>query len=130
VSALPPRERGCFLTWILLLGMFGNVMYAGFLVLMSVKAKALPEDSFDSAEPGVAYHAARLLQFMAVLALLNGLSLAGIWAWKKWGAYGYGICAFGAALLAFRTSVVSGVGGLAGTGFVMALVISKWSSFE
>jgi hypothetical protein len=130
ITTTPPRERGCLLTVILLFGMFGNVISAGFMFIQAKATSLAAADDIDGSATGIARAASRYFTFLALLSLCNAGSATGMWMWKKWGVYGYGFCSALGAIIGFKIAPASAIGSLLGNGIVVAILASKWRYFE
>jgi hypothetical protein len=68
--------------------------------------------------------------FLALLAVCNLVSLTGVWMWKKWGVYGYGLISGLAMLVAMRIAPASALMSVVWGGIVASLIAAKWQHFE
>jgi len=128
-----PRDRGVFLSGVLVLGMFGNIAgIAGYLLLgaAATGAEARARESLDNAAALASRHLSTTMHLLALLAFANVVFLTGVWMWKKWGVYGYGAFSLIGTLAGLKSSPIAAFVGLAWFMILAVKVAGKWNDFE
>ena len=115
------KKRGFWLSAFLILMFIANPITA-FMYFSN------PE-SITSISPNVT---TSILYFLGVMCMINVILAAGIWAWKKWGVYGF----YAVVAIGFVTNIYIGIG-VAGSlaGLIGALIIflttrNRWKYFS
>ncbi len=120
-EAIEPRRRGFWLTAFLILMFISNPLTA----YLYFSDPGLVTDLYPNANDVLVYT-------LALLALANTAFAAGIWAWKKWGVFGF----YGSVVLAFCLNLYIGLGlvgslfGLIGAVIIYSTTRARWEHFS
>ena len=130
VAPGPAPDRGTILTALLAILSLGAVATITLSLLGYTAIDHLPDA--DAPTHAVLLEVRQFLLISAALGVMQFLCALGMWGWKRWGAYGFGIMSAVLFLTSAKTDPQHhySMGPLVWLVIVVVAVLPKWGSFE
>src|SRR5580693_4343397 len=105
------RERGLFLSLVIVVGIIGSAISCGMNLLAGAAASGAAKNAgeLDAHAAAVQAHASTTFHLLALLGLANAVFLTGAWMWKRWGVMGYACTMLFGAMVGMKASPSSSV---------------------